>query len=289
MGACTLRRPLYWLSPPRRASMLPRSYSHVPHLAFRVFRLTAAAYLLAGGALYLAQDSLLLVPGPPSEPRQNAALTPDGDYFGEVHEPSGPARGTVVFFHGNAGTVADRSYAGQPVRELGYRVVLVEYPGFGARKGSVDVGALGKRSVVDFDLVREAYPDQPLIVAGESFGAGMAAAVAGARPAQVCAAVLHTPWNRLSDLVQEKLPMFPAGVLLKESYPSDRALQDYRGPVPIVGAELDTLIPVRHARTLARRHAGSTFDVVPGAGHNDWPAKVTVDDWRRWLAPNCSR
>lgn len=267
--------------------MLPKSYSHVPRLTFRVLRLTAVAYLLAAGALCLSQDSLLLAPGPAAEPSQHAVRTPAGDYFGEVHEPSGPAKGTVVYFHGNAGTVADRSYAWQPVKELGYRVVLVEYPGFGARDGDVDVGAMGARSVADFDLVRHAYPDQPLIVAGESFGAGMAAVVAGARPAHTCAAVLLTPWNRLSDLVQEKFPMFPAGVLLEESYPSDRALQAYPGPVTIVGAELDTLIPVHHARTLARRVAGSTVQVVPGAGHNDWPAKVKVDDWRRWLARSC--
>lgn len=269
--------------------MHSRSYRHVPHLAFRVLRLSAAAYLLAAGTLYLAQDVLLLAPGPATEPSQHAVRTPSGDYFGEVHEPSGPAKGTVVYFHGNAGTVADRSYAWQPVKVLGYRVVLVEYPGFGARKGNVDVGALGQRSVADFDLVRHAYPDQQLIVAGESFGAGMAAAVAGARPAQVCGVVLLTPWNRLSALVQEKLPMFPAGVLLKASYPSDVALQAYAGPVTIVGAERDPLIPVHHARTLAQRHAGSSFEIVPGADHNNWPAKVSITDWRRWLAPSCAR
>lgn len=195
----------------------------------------------------------------------------------------------MVYVHGNAGTVADLTYAWQPIVALGYRVALVEYPGFGARPGAADTGDLAARGVADFDLVRRRYPDQPVIVAGVSFGAGVAAAVTGARPGQVCGVVLLTPWNRLSDLVREKLPMFPAGLLLKASYPSDTALQSYAGRVTIIGAERDTLIPVHHARTLAQRHAGSTFEVMPGVGHNDWPTKVSMDDWRRWLAPECAR
>lgn len=80
--------------------MLRRSYSHLPYLGFRVLRGAAAAYLLAGGALYLVQDSLLLAPGPAAEPSQHATRTPAGDYFGEVHESSGPQRAPWSTFMG---------------------------------------------------------------------------------------------------------------------------------------------------------------------------------------------
>ena len=45
------------------------------------------------------------------------------------------ANGTVLVFHGNAGCAKDREpYCGL-LNKLGWRAVIAEYPGYGARKG----------------------------------------------------------------------------------------------------------------------------------------------------------
>jgi pimeloyl-ACP methyl ester carboxylesterase len=111
----------------------------------------------------------------------------------------------------------------------------------------------------------------------------MAAVVAGARANEVCSVTLITPWNRLSELVQEKLPMFPARLLLKTEYASDLELQPYTGPVTIVAAERDGMIPPRHARRLADAHAGAKWELLPAVGHNTWPQRVDAAAWRKWL------
>jgi pimeloyl-ACP methyl ester carboxylesterase len=52
-------------------------------------------------------------------------------------------KGTIIVFHGNAGTAADRDYYLSPLGLLGYRIILAEYPGYGGRKGE-----LGEQSFV---------------------------------------------------------------------------------------------------------------------------------------------
>ena len=45
-------------------------------------------------------------------------------------------KGTIIVFHGNAGTAADRIYYVNVLQPLGYRIILAEYPGYGARRGN---------------------------------------------------------------------------------------------------------------------------------------------------------
>ncbi len=53
-------------------------------------------------------------------------------------------KGTVIVFHGNAGTADHRAYYVTALGSMGYRVILAEYPGYGARKGD-----LGEQSFVN--------------------------------------------------------------------------------------------------------------------------------------------
>ena len=46
-------------------------------------------------------------------------------------------KGTIIVFHGNAGTAADRDYYLSALGSMGYRVILAEYPGYGGRKGAL--------------------------------------------------------------------------------------------------------------------------------------------------------
>lgn len=264
---------------------LPRSRSHIPRLFARTVVWLIAGYLWAVGMLWYFQDALIL---PASRaPAGPSALVLAGHYVGEVHEPSGVALATVVYFHGNGGTAADRTFVWQTLNPLGYRVVLVEYPGYGAREGRARIDELVAAAETDFDRVRARYPGQPIILAGESFGAGVAAQVSGARGKNLCGVVLVTPWNRLSDLVAEKLPIMPVRALLKTDYASDLALQSFAGPVTIVGAGRDSVIPNHHARKLADAHPGSRWVLLPDATHDSWPQIADAAAWRRWLPATC--
>ena len=86
-------------------------------------------------------------------------------------------KGTIIVFHGNAGTAADREYYLSPLGSMGYRVILAEYPGYGGR-----TGRLGEQSFVDdarktVQIAAEKYKG-PIYLLGESLGCGVVAGVA---------------------------------------------------------------------------------------------------------------
>ncbi len=193
------------------------------------------------------------------------------------------ARGTVIVFHGNAGTAADRGYYLPALNELGYRVILAEYPGYGTRKG-----ALGEKSFVDDarETIRIASKQygEPLFLVGESLGCGVAAGAAADPALKIDGLVLITPWDTLRSVAQTHFPWLPVGLFLKDRYDNPENLRSFRGKIAVVGAERDEIVPIRHAHALFRLlRAEKRMWVLPGAGHNDWPMRVDARKWRDWM------
>ncbi len=194
------------------------------------------------------------------------------DYRGlaAADEP-GPCRGTVIVFHGNGGTAADRRFYPEVLGAHGYRVILAEYPLYGGRKGELGEKAFVADGIETVHLVFEKYGGL-LYILGESLGAGVAAAVAGEASVKIDGIILVTPWDTLESVAKTKFPFLPVRLLLKDKYDSIENLRSFKGKIAVVGAELDETIPIKHARNL--------FDSLPGkskrmwtieeAGHNDW-------------------
>jgi pimeloyl-ACP methyl ester carboxylesterase len=241
--------------------------------------------------LFLLQDKLILFPGqaPPGfagnvGSRDWAAF---GEHRGVVFEPAEAATGTVgtvMVFHGNAGIAEDRAGMARPFLARGLRVVLQEYPGYGRRPGKASMRTALAAGHDDFAAAHKTWGGRFYLV-GESFGAGVAAQVAGANPDKVAGVLLITPWNSLKALVNEKFGGIPVGFLLKEKLDSAAALKSFRRPVIIVAAGADELIPPRHAQALARSLPGAAYQELTGTGHNDWLYRMTPQDWDRCLHP----
>jgi pimeloyl-ACP methyl ester carboxylesterase len=53
------------------------------------------------------------------------------------------------------------------------------------------------------------------------------------------------------------------------------SLKDYAGPIDIFGAIDDAIIPIEHARALARQIPKAHFVEITG-GHNDWSENEKV-------------
>jgi len=211
--------------------------------------------------------------------------------------PSGPAsyrgfigtteirniKGTVVVFHGNAGTAADRAYYVKALSSIGYRVILAEYPGYGQRRGQ-----LGEKSFVDdaqatVRLISEKY-GEPLFLLGESLGCGVAAGAAKDPSLRIDGILLITPWDTLLAVAKSMFPWFPVRLLMKDKYDSIANLKSFQGRIAVVGAERDEILPIRHASALYQSLTGNKkMWTLKGAGHNDWPMTVDVSKWREFM------
>lgn len=243
--------------------------------------------LLALGGIALFQDHLLYFPDNPARPTVLAEARRDGlapwpgadDYRGLLREPTGPARGTVVLFHGNAGHAGHRSWYADSLVRLGLRVILAEYPGYGSRPGKLGEASLVADAVRTVALARQHFAG-PLLLAGESLGAGVAAAAVAQGTAAATGLLLITPWDRLENVARHHYPWLPVGLMLRDRYNSVASLAKFSGRVLVVVAESDGIVPARFGTALhAAAGPPKRLSVIPGADHNDWPNRIDAAWW----------
>jgi pimeloyl-ACP methyl ester carboxylesterase len=237
------------------------------------------------------QNNFLYYPSPslPSGEELSAAnmqFWPSGqkDYRGFIGLGEiGHTKGTVIVFHGNAGTAADRAYYLTALEPLGYRVILAEYPGYGTRKGDLGEASFLNDAVETVRLAAEKYGG-PIFLLGESLGCGVAAGAAGNGALKITGVILITPWDTLLAVARSKFPLFPVSLFMKDRYDNIGNLRGFQGKISVVGAERDEIIPISHAHELYKSLPGNKkMWIIKGAGHNDWPMFVDMLKWREFM------
>lgn len=202
-----------------------------------------------------------------------------GIYMGIIKEPGRgrQEKGTVVLFHGNAGSVLERLWYADALSGLGFRVILHEHPGYGARKGCLKERCLVGAGDETLKLALQRY-GSPLFVMGESLGSGVAAAVISGSRAD--GAILIVPWDRLETVAKRHFPYLPMGLILREKYDSISNLSGFRGPLAVVVAENDEIIPPLCGKNLFDSFGGrKRLWISNGEGHNTWSDMADQAFW----------
>lgn len=229
-------------------------------------------YLSTCAIMFLAQRSLLFMPSQVEESTQLTPWSRDGETIGYCREVSAPQ--TVwLMMHGNAGQAAVRDYV-LPRMSSRDPLYVLEYPGYGSRPGRPGREAFNQAAAQAYRFLRQQFPQTPIGVIGESIGSGPACALANEDqpPDKI---VLIVPFDSLAQVVKRHYFWLPVKWLLLDNWNNVDALWTYQGPVVIYGAADDEVIPVEHARNLARNIPNSTF-VEIGGGHNDWSLSEAV-------------
>jgi pimeloyl-ACP methyl ester carboxylesterase len=254
----------------------------------RIILYAVAGVVVLCAILFLMQRRLLYHPDTttPSGPfLDQAGLTawpgPGLEFRGYlVRAAVKPAEGFVMVFHGNAGAAADRGYYGRMLGELGYRVVLAEYPGYGGRSGDPSERLLVEDARAVIHAAYRVY-GRPVILVGESLGCGVAAAAAADPAVPVDGIVLITPWDSLPGLAQSVYPLMPVRWLALDRYDSVRNLADFNGRIAVAVSEWDEVIPMKHGiRLFSSLKSEKRLWIWREAGHNSWPDSIGVDWWR---------
>lgn len=193
----------------------------------------------------------------------------------------------LIYFGGNAESLEPLRV---PLADAlpGHAVYLVAYRGYGASDGRPDETALFDDALALFDQVRSESPSRPIDVIGRSLGSGVASYLASQRP--VSRLVLVTPFDSLASVAASHYPWLPVRWLLRDRFESAHYLNAYRGPLLVIRAGRDSIIPpVNTDRLLAAaRTPPRTLD-LPGAGHNfNLFADTVRPIWIAFLEPTGS-
>jgi hypothetical protein len=180
-----------------------------------------------------------------------------------------PARGHVLFFHGNAGNVSHRLAHAAALTDAGLDLLLVDYRGYGRSTGRPSEAGLRRDARASLAALRSGGQVDPgrIVYMGESLGGAVALELALAEPPLAC--VLQSTFTSLRDVAREHYP-WALSALAGEAFPSLDRIARLRAPALIVHGDMDDIVPVAHGHALFAAAPGPRrLRIVPGAGHND--------------------
>lgn len=124
------------------------------------------------------------------------------------YKPAKANNPTVLFLHGNAGTIGDRMPTARVLINAGFGVLLPEYRGYGGNKGVPTEQGLYKdgRAALQF-LINQRIKLSQLVLFGESLGTGVASQLATEQT--ICALVLQSPFTSLAAVARYHYPWIP--------------------------------------------------------------------------------
>ncbi len=203
------------------------------------------------------------------------------DFRGLLAPAPAAPRGTAIVFHGNAGHAGQRGHLAAALAGTGLRVILAEYPGYGPRDGALGEGSLVADAAESIALAQRQFA-APLLVVGESLGAGVAAAAAARQREAVSGLMLITPWDRLESVASFHYPWLPVKWLLRDHYDSAAHLAGFGRPVVVAVAAQDDIVPARFGEALyLALPEPKRLLSMDEARHNDWPGRVDAAWWQR--------
>ncbi|MDQ1093089.1 pimeloyl-ACP methyl ester carboxylesterase [Xanthomonas sacchari] len=201
-----------------------------------------AAYLVVCALLYLGQRDLLYFP---QSTRVAPAQTDIALRRGADVQVRGwrvnPGRDKVLLYFGGNAEDLREARAQLQAALPDYSLYLLAYRGYGASDGTPSETALVGDAVALYDHVRAAQPQAQIAVLGRSLGSGVASQLAARRA--VSRLALVTPFDSLVSAAQAHYPWVPVRWLLRDRYDSARALRAYRGPLLILRAGRDQVVP----------------------------------------------
>lgn len=185
----------------------------------------------------------------------------------------------LLLFHGNAGFAAHRSYFVQGFSPE-WTVYLFEYPSYGARPGSPSEARFVSAAESAFlQLGRERAGR--IFLGGESLGGGVACHLAAKHPDRVAGLFLATPFSSLTDVARHHYPFFPVRWLMRDRYDCARLLKKYSGPLAVLLAGQDEVVPAHLGRKLFEGYTGpKRLWVQEAATHNTLDYTPARPWWR---------
>lgn len=233
-------------------------------------------YLAACVLVFSFQRKLLFVPtvrsaGQVSVLAQMGGLerwtNSSGVYLGLKRLCSGrTAEAAVLICYGNGGTATGRAmYADELQSVAPVDVYILQYPGYEDRAGEPTRETLLAAAA---EALQALGTNQPVYLLGESLGTGVASYLAGQFPARISGLLLLSPYERLADVAQYQYPWLPARFMMRDDLWSGRFLTSYHGPVAVMVAGRDDVVPERFGRKLFDEYAGpKQLWVFPNCGH----------------------
>ncbi len=244
-------------------------------------------YLAVVAVAWWFQDRLVYRPDK-AEPQRAAAgladmvpvriATADGLSLLAWYKPAQPRQPTLLYLHGNTGSIGLRGPRVRPYLDRGIGVLLLEYRGFGGNAGSPSEKGLIEDASAAYRFLREeGVIAADIVPYGESLGSAVAAAIAAKQA--VGAVVLEAPFTTLAEIGAYHYWYLPVAPLVRDRYDTLARLGSVQAPVLVLHGVRDRVVPAEMGRRVYdTARPPKTLFLAPEAGHSDLPRHGAVDE-----------
>lgn len=206
--------------------------------------------------------------------------------------PAEQNRGTLLFFHGNAGNISGRVESIELFNKLGLNVLIIDYRGYGRSEGTPSENGTYMDAEAAWRYITEVQGESPdrIILFGRSLGGGVAAWLAS--NVEAGALVLESTFTSAVDLAREIYPFVPVQQLMHIRYPVGEYLEEITMPVMVAHSREDEVIPFHHGRELFDKAGEPKKWLEMQGGHNDGfllAGNVYLHAWDEFLRNNIDK
>jgi len=169
--------------------------------------------------------------------------------LGWYHEKNLKEFKTLIFFHGNAGSLENRIHKLNHFKDMNVNFLIIAWRGFSGNSGEPSENGLYKdgKSAIDW-LIKKDISEQKLILYGESLGTGVAVHLAQNR--NFSGVILETPFTSMIDAAKTFYPYIPVKLLLKDKFENYKKIKNINSPILIMHGEADQIVPFSMGKKL---------------------------------------
>ena len=244
----------------------------MPRLLITIPLTLIGLYLVAMLLLWSFQRSIIY-PAPQNvvavgEGYREALLdTSDGLSSRAFYREANEGKPTIVYFHGNGGTLQGSMAANAPFADEGYGLLLVNYRGYGGNLGAPSEEGFYEdgRAAMAF-LEREGVARGDTILIGNSIGSGTA--IQMAQEFAPKALILSAPFTSVPDVARQSMGWLPVDWLAKDRFDNAAKIVDLDLPILIQHGTSDWQIPHSHGQRLAELARNADLQLFDGLGHD---------------------
>lgn len=180
------------------------------------------------------------------------------------------AKGVVLYFHGNAGSLKRWGKIAKDFVPRGWDLFIPDYRGFGKSTGSQSQAAMYQDAYDCYEFLSKQYDSANILIYGRSIGSAFAIYTASRHNPPLL--LLETPFFNMSALFRSYYPWLPYWFRFKFDFPSNSFLRQIHCPILIFHGTKDLVVPYSHAQKLqAIAPEQITLITLPGASHKNCP------------------
>jgi fermentation-respiration switch protein FrsA (DUF1100 family) len=162
--------------------------------------------------------------------------------LGWYHEKNLKDFKTLIFFHGNAGSLENRIHKINHFRDMDINFLIIAWRGFSGNKGKPTEQGLydDGKSAIEW-LAKKGVREKDIILYGESLGTGVATHLAQNK--NFAGIILETPFTSMIDAAKKFYPYIPVNLLLKDKFENKKNIKNINSPILVMHGEADQIVP----------------------------------------------